>query len=329
MAPNRPLLEVTPHGLHCPSGGFYVDPPRAVAQAVLTHAHSDHARRGHGESIVAAPGAPVFAARIGSTGLRPIPYGETFRLGATTVSLHPAGHVFGAAQVRIERGGEVWAVTGDYKRHADPTAAGFETVRCHTFVTETTFGLPIYRWPDPAEVFAEIAAWWRGNADRGVVSVLLTYSLGKAQRLLASLPEFPGPVVCHPAVAEMNAAYRAAGVALPAELDAAEWARHPEPRRALALAPPSAPGSPWLRPFGAVALGFASGWTIARKGRPRGAEQRGFVLSDHADWDGLNATVRETGAERVLTMHGFAGPFARWLCEQGLAAAPLGGEGRG
>ena len=327
MPANRPLLEPTPGGLWCPAGGFFIDPPRRAARAILTHAHSDHARKGHGEALVAEPGRHVFAARIGAEGLRTVSYGEPFRLGETTVSLHPAGHVLGSAQVRIERRGEVWVVTGDYKRHADPTAASFVPLTCDVLVTETTFGLPIYRWPAPAEVFAEIAAWWAANAGRGVVSVLLGYSLGKAQRLLASLPARHGPIVCHPAIAELNAAYRASGVALPREIDPAAWSSHPERRQGLVMCPPHAAGE-WLAPFFPIATAFASGWAIARKERRRGAAERGFVLSDHADWDGLNATVRDTGARRVLTTPGCAEPFARWLREQGIAAAPLGGTPR-
>jgi putative mRNA 3-end processing factor len=241
------------------------------------------------------------------------------------VSLHPAGHILGSAQVRIEHRGEVWGVSGDYKLHPDPTCAPFEPLRCHTLITECTFGLPVFAWPAPEEVAAEIGAWWRRNREEGRCSVLFAYSLGKAQRL-ASLLEPVGPIFAHGAVEAMTAVYRQAGVSLPATRPAPERLSRDEDCGALVLAPPAAEGSPWMHRFRNSARAFVSGWMRIRGNRRRRALDRGFVLSDHADWGGILAAVRASGAERVWTTHGFAAETARFLAETGLAAEPVGAD---
>ena len=239
------------------------------------------------------------------------------------MSLHPAGHILGSAQVRVEHGGEVWVVTGDYKTEADPTCTGFEPLRCHTLVTECTFGLPVYRWRPQEEIFAEIDAWWRANQEAGRTSVLFAYALGKAQRLMAGVAASIGPILLHGAMWRFTQAYRAAGVTLPP----AQWADNRSIReakgRALVLAPPSAAGSPWMRRFDPSSTAFASGWMQLRGARRRRALDRGFAISDHADWDGLLATVRASGAERVWATHGYTAVLARWLREQGLDAQAI------
>lgn len=320
-----PLLQVTDDGLHCAAGGFWIDPWRPVDRAVLTHAHADHARPGSRAYLVSRAGEGVFRARLGADApLESVDWGEPRTLRGVRVSLHPAGHVLGSAQVRVEYRGEVWVVTGDYKRRSDPTTTPFDLQRCHTLVTESTFGLPVYRWPAPGVEEAAMAGWWAENRRAGRTSVLFGYALGKAQRLLAALPRDVGPILVHGAVARLNEAYRAAGVDLPPTLPADVEHARAHRGTALVVAPPSAGGTTWLRKFGPVSTAFASGWMRIRGTRRRRSGDRGFVVSDHADWDGLLATVRESGAERVGVTHGFRATLVRYLREvEGLDAWSL------
>jgi putative mRNA 3-end processing factor len=252
-----------------------------------------------------------------------VDYGVALDVNGVRVSLHPAGHVLGSSQVRIDHGGEVWVVSGDYKLQRDPTCAPFEPVVCDTFITESTFGLPIYRWREPAELFADVDAWWRSNQAVGRASVVYAYALGKAQRLLASIDASIGPIYTHGAVESLNAAYRASGVELPPTRRVSEMPRGHDYSRALVVAPPSAQGTPWLRRFGDYADAFASGWMQIRGVRRRRAVDRGFALSDHADWPGLLSAIAATGAQRVYVTHGYSEPLVRWLCERGLDAQTL------
>ncbi|MEP6941504.1 MAG: ligase-associated DNA damage response exonuclease [Betaproteobacteria bacterium] len=318
------LVVARPEGLYCPPGDFYIDPWRPVARAVITHAHSDHARAGSGHYVAMRDAEAVLRIRLGNIDLQSMDYGERIVHHGVTLSLHPAGHVLGSAQVRLEHGGVVWVVSGDYKTQPDPTCPPFEAVRCDTFISESTFGLPIYRWQAPEDVFADMAAWWRANAQAGRASVLYCYAFGKAQRVLAGLRDAGatdiGALVCHGAVQVLNDAYRRTGVDLPAthrvsDLDPAAL------RSALILAPPSAAGTPWLRRFGQFSDAFASGWMLLRGARRRRALDRGFVLSDHADWPGLQSAIAATGAQRVIITHGQVAPMVRWLEQQGLQAA--------
>lgn len=324
------LVVQTREGLYCPAGDFHVDPWRPVERALITHAHSDHARTGHAHYLASRDSEQVLRSRLGNISLQPLDYGEAVNINGVRVSLHPAGHVLGSAQVRIEHGGEVWVVSGDYKTQSDPTCAPFEPVRCHTFITESTFGLPVYRWREPASIAAEIDAWWRANADAGRTSVLFAYSFGKAQRILASVDATIGPLVCHGAVEVLNTAYRASGVALPDTLSVADIRDKAQFARALVIAPPSVQGGAWLRRFGEYSDGFASGWMALRGTRRRRAVDRGFALSDHADWPGLMQAIRASGAHRVIVTHGYVPVMVRWLGEQGFDAqafeTEFGGE---
>jgi putative mRNA 3-end processing factor len=333
------LIVLRPEGLFCEAGGFFIDPWRPVDRAIITHAHADHARSGHRHYLASEAGAHVLQSRLGSVSLQTLAWGEQITQGGVTVSLHPAGHILGSAQVRVERAGEVWVVSGDYKLERDRTCAPFEPVRCHTFITESTFGLPVYRWQPDHECVADVVSWWAQNAERGQASVLLCYALGKAQRLLAGLSDaqaFLGPVVCHGAVETINAAYRSSGVELPATADASLWRRGradlalEDERAPLVLAPPSAAGTPWIKRFGEASFAFASGWMRVRGARRRRAVDRGFVLSDHADWPGLLSAIDATGAERIIVTHGFEDAIVRHLRERGLSAQALrtefGGE---
>ena len=321
------LVVLRPQGLYCPPGDFFIDPWRPVDRAVITHAHGDHARMGHDHYLASAPGEAVLRTRLGPIDLQPLAYGETVVHNGVTISLHPAGHVLGSAQVRLEHGGRVWVASGDYKfdraddpHDLDPTCVPFEPVRCDVFITESTFGLPIYRWKPQHELFAGIDAWWRSNADAGRASVLFCYAFGKAQRVLAGVDASIGPIFCHGAVEPLNRAYRASGVALPPTTLVSTVTDKTLFRRGLVLAPPSAAGSTWMRRFGDYSDAFASGWMLLRGARRRRGLDRGFVLSDHADWPGLHAAIAATGAERVIVTHGQVPVMVRWLCENGLDA---------
>ncbi|PTL82031.1 ligase-associated DNA damage response exonuclease [Vitiosangium sp. GDMCC 1.1324] len=321
-----PLVTVTPDGLYCPAGGFHIDPWRPVARALITHAHGDHARWGSERYLGASPSADLLRKRLGpDANISTLGYGERLSLGEVTVSFHPAGHVLGSAQIRIEHHGEVWVVSGDYKRDPDPTCAPFEPVRCDTFITEATFGLPIYRWDDTRLVAAEVLRWWDSNREAGRASVLFCYALGKAQRILAELARLTDRVVLvHGATHALVESYREAGVSMLPTRPVAELEKGTSYAGALVLAPPSAAGSTWMRRFGEYETGFASGWMRVRGNRRRRGHDRGFVLSDHADWPGLLRTAKETGASRILVTHGSSETLARYLREHlGLDAAPL------
>ena len=316
---SQDLVVRRPQGLYCPPGDFYIDPWRAVDRAVITHAHADHARTGHGHYLASDVGQAVLRARLGDIHLQPLAYGQTIDHQGVKISLHPAGHVLGSAQVRLQWRGQVWVVSGDYKLDPDPTCAPFEPVRCDTFITESTFGLPVYRWPDTAMVMQDINAWWAANASQGKASVLYAYSLGKGQRVLAGVDDSIGPIVTHNSLNALNDVYRRAGVALPQTQAATELS--PEDRqRALVLAPPAAAGSTWLKRFGAYADAMASGWMRVRGARRRRGVDRGFVMSDHADWPSLLKAIEATEASRVIVTHGSTAVLIRWLQEQGLQA---------
>ena len=319
------LITASPDGLFCPAGGFHIDPWRPVPHAVITHAHGDHARPGSGAYWGSAVGAALLGARLGArTRITPLAYGEAIDFDAVRVSLHPAGHVLGSAQVRIESAERVWVVSGDFKRDPDPTCAPFEPIACDVFVSEATFALPVYRWPDPVQVAAQMRDWWLENRERGETSVLCCYALGKAQRILAELARFTDETVyVHGALAALTALYRDAGVTmLPTELAIDQPPKH-DFRGALVLAPPSASRSPWMKRFRPAQVAFASGWMRIRGNRRRMGYDRGFVLSDHADWPGLLKAIEQTGAPRVLATHGYTDGLVMHLRERGIDAAAL------
>lgn len=330
------LLTVDDHGLFCPPAGVYLDPwrPRSDVPALITHAHADHARSGAARYHAAAAGAPLLRLRLGSVDLREHAWGRPFVVNPggdepVEVTFFPAGHVLGSAQIRLRASGyPVTVVTGDFKRDPDPSCRPFEPVTCDTLVMEATFALPVYRWEPTGAVIADLVSWWRARTDRACM--VFTYALGKAQRLMMELAvhaaahgDLPGPIFCHGAVAAVNRAYEEAGVGLPV-WDAVGRQRGDELAGALVIAPPSAHRSPWMKRMRHPATAFASGWMSVRGARRRRGYERGFVLSDHADWDGLVRTVRESGARQVYTTHGQNDVLARYLVEQeGVAARPL------
>lgn len=318
------LISETSAGLYCAAGDFYIDPWLPVPRAVITHAHGDHARAGSARYLTATDGESVLRQRVGASAqIDVLDYGHVVSLHGARVSLHPAGHILGSAQVRIEALGEVCVISGDYKLDPDPTCRPFETVSCHTFVTESTFGLPVFRWPSESSVFQEINDWWRTNAAEGRSSVVFAYALGKAQRVLAGLDSSIGPIYCHGAVEALNKGYRVAGIRLPETSYVGNAAHDHAWAGAMIVAPPMAMGSLWMRRFDESSTAFVSGHMLIRGARRRRKIDRGFPLSDHADWPGLQQAVRASGAEEVLVTHGQVGSMVRWLREQGLSAQPL------
>ena len=314
-----PVLTFTDRGIYCPAGDFHIDPWRPVPRALITHGHSDHARWGMGAYLATHQALPVIRKRLGPITAEGIAYGETRQIGSAMVSFHPAGHVPGSAQIKVTVGGETWVVSGDYKTEPDGLAEAFEPVRCHTFITECTFGLPVFRWEPQPQVMDQIAHWWAANAAEGRTSILGAYSFGKAQRLLAGLPQL-GPILTHGAVEEMTETLRAQGYPLPPTIRATAEVTGKTHPGALAIAPPSALGSAWANRLGPTEEAFVSGWMAVRGIRRRRALGTGFVLSDHADWPGLNAAIRATGAQRVFVTHGYTAPFRHWLEAEGYDA---------
>lgn len=313
-------MQFTPKGIYCPEGDFYIDPWWPVDKAIITHAHSDHARRGMTSYISTPITAALMRARISADiNVHPLEYGESILINGLRVSLHPAGHIPGSAQVRIEKNGYVAVASGDYKVQADGISTPLEPIRCHEFVTESTFGLPSFRWAAQDEVLTDIIKWWQANAEVEKNSVLIAYALGKAQRLIKPLSE-NGRIIVHGAVYSMNQALSNAGVQVPLGERISEVTNKKDFKGMLVVAPPSAIGTPWLKRFQPYSLGIASGWMAIRGIRRRRAADVGFVLSDHADWSGLLSTIQETGAHRIYVTHGYSDIFARFLCEQGYDA---------
>jgi putative mRNA 3-end processing factor len=319
------LLTNTDRGIYCLPGDFHIDPWLSVPRAVVTHAHSDHAHAGCDSYLTAEPGRHVLRLRLGDEApIETLAYGQTKIINGVTLSLHPAGHILGSAQVQIEHRGRVAVVTGDYKTDgADTTCQPLEPLRCDLLVSECTFGLPIYRWQPQAAVIEQIHAWWRTSQAQRRTAVLFAYSLGKAQRILAAIDESIGPLLVHGAVLAYLPAYAAAGVRLPSVQHADQASARATRGKALVLAPPSAAGSPWIRKFGPISTAFASGWMQIRGTRRRKAVDRGFALSDHADWAGLNSVIHQSGAEEIWLTHGATGPMMRWLSERGVNAKSL------
>jgi len=326
------LIELTERGLYCAAGDFHIDPWRAVPRALITHGHADHARAGHDHYWAERSGLPILYKRLGPRiEITAVEYGESLRFGPVRVSFHPAGHVLGSAQIRVEHDGEVWVASGDYKRDPDPTCAPFEVVPCDTFITEATFALPVYRWSDTREVAADIRAWWQSNAAAGRASVLFCYSLGKAQRLLGELARLPDMAAdttayLHGALVPLTQLYRDAGVHMLATEPVSTCDKQHDFAGDLIMAPPAAAGSRWMRRFPRHETGFASGWMRIRGNRRRRGYDRGFVLSDHVDWPGLIRTIEETGARRILATHGRTDVLVAYLRQRGLYAAPLATE---
>jgi putative mRNA 3-end processing factor len=318
------LVTLTPRGFFCERGGFYIDPWLPVDKAVITHAHSDHAYRGNRSYLVAAEGEHLARLRLDpDANISREPYGKSILINGVKLSFHPAGHVLGSSQVRLEYKSEVWVISGDYKLAPDPTCQPFEPLKCNVFITEATFGLPIYRWPPATQVLGEINTWWRRNRERDKASVIFAYPLGKAQRILSGIDSSIGPIFAHGSVERITGAYRHAGVKLPPTTYVGDVSNKKEFQGGLIIGTPSSQGSTWLRRFPSPSTAFASGWMMVRGARRQRAVDRGFVLSDHADWPELEKAIRATGAETVYVTHSFAPELSRWLNENGVNAKAL------
>ncbi|SFF37602.1 ligase-associated DNA damage response exonuclease [Thermoflexibacter ruber] len=318
------MLTFTDKGIYCLQGDFYIDPWKPVKRAVITHAHSDHARWGSQFYLAHEYSAPILRLRLGQDiQLQTIPYNKPLYSNGVKVSFHPAGHIIGSSQIRVEYQGEVWVVSGDYKLEDDGISNAFEPVRCHTFITESTFGLPIYHWDKQEIVFDQMNRWWQKNKENGKQSVLIAYSLGKAQRLIQHLDTSIGKVFGHGAVYQIQQTFVEAGFPIKSIEKWGENFTKPEAKGALIIAPQSAINTPWLRRFEPYSLGMCSGWVAIRGTIRRRNADVGFVLSDHADWKGLLSAIQATEASKVFVTHGFTATFARYLNEIGVQAAEV------
>lgn len=323
--PSQPLLQFTGKSIYCAQADTHIDPWIPVDRAIVTHAHSDHARWGSRHYLSHKDSEAVLRLRLGADiSLQTVDYGDVFVINGVKFSLHPAGHILGSAQVRVEYKGEVWVVSGDYKLENDHFSAPFEPVKCHVFITESTFGLPIYKWQPQQEIFSEIDVWRTRNRDEDKASILMGYSLGKMQRILKGIQLGENETIyAHGAIYALNERLREAGYDLPALTLVTKETDRKLFKGALVLAPPSVDSSTWIRKFNPYSLGYCSGWMALRGAKNRRAVDQGFVLSDHVDWPDLNQAVRETEAEKVYVTHGYTSIFSRWLNENGIEAGEV------
>ena len=316
---NTPLLAFNDKGIYCAQADVYLDPWRPVDKAIISHGHADHSRWGHKKYITHHSNIPIIKHRLGEINVSGKDWNETFSINNVKFSFHPAGHIIGSAQIRVEYKGEVWVFTGDYKTEDDGVAKPYEPVKCHTFITECTFGLPAFKWQPQEEVFAEINNWWQQNQSEGRTSVIFGYSLGKAQRLLKYLDTSIGKIYTHGAIENMTEVLRPQ-LEMPETIRITRDVKKEEIKGNIVVAPPSAHGTPWIKKMVPFVTASASGWMTFRGARRRRAIDRGFVLSDHCDWQGLLSSIKETGAEKVICTHGYTDIFSKYLREIGYDA---------
>lgn len=314
------LLEFTENGIYCAKADIYIDPWKPVKYAIITHGHADHSRFGNTNYLCHTLSKPIIEHRLGDISIEAIDYGEKRVINGVEFSLHPAGHIIGSAQVRVAYKGEVWVASGDYKLENDGISTPFESVKCDVFITECTFGLPVFNWRPQQEVFSDINAWWKKNQDEGKVSLLSGYSLGKAQRIIANVEESLGKIYTHGAIENMNEVIRTMGVNLPETHRITPETTTEELKNSLVIAAPGAIGSNWTKRLQPFEVGICSGWMGIRGARKRQTVDRGFILSDHADWNGLNDAIASSGAEKVICTHGYTTIFSNWLNEKGIDA---------
>lgn len=321
---NKPLLRLTDKGLYCEQGDFYIDPWRPVEKAIITHAHSDHARSGHSWYLTHRLSEPIIRVRLGfSLQIETVDYYEKKTINGVSVSFHPAGHVLGSAQIRLEYKGEIWVASGDYKIEYDGLSHEFEPVKCHHFITEATFGMPVYQWRPQREIFTDINSWWNENKRNGKTSILLGYSLGKAQRLLWNIDHSTGPIFVHSSIENINEAFRSGGITLPETLDLKKYKLSNKHDGSLIIIPPGADDSSLFKHKHDYSIGFVSGWMVFKKSRKQMKMDRNFTLSDHADWNGLLHAIKQTEAEHIYVTHGVNTFFSRYLSELGYHATEL------
>jgi len=314
-----PLLVFNQKGIYCEAADVYLDPWKPVKKAIISHGHADHSRWGHQQYITHHTNVPIIKHRLGDISVTGKAWNETFTINGVKFSLHPAGHIVGSSQIRVEHKGEVWVFTGDYKTEDDGLAVPYEVVKCHTFITECTFGLPAFKWLPQQQVFNDINNWWQQNQDDGRTSILFGYSLGKAQRLLKHLDTSIGKIYTHGAVKNMTEVVREIADLPPTEKITRDTKKE-DIKGNIVIAPPSTHGSPWIKKMVPYVTASASGWMTFRGARRRRAIDKGFVLSDHCDWQGLLTSIKATGAEKVICTHGYTDIFSRFLAEQGYDA---------
>jgi putative mRNA 3-end processing factor len=317
------LLVHTGLGLYCPKADVYLDPWKPVKKAILSHGHADHARWGSSSYLCTPTAAPVIKYRLGDINLETLPFGEEKLINGVSFSFHPAGHILGSAQIKVSYKGEIVVFSGDYKTANDGFSEAFEPVKCHTFITESTFGLPVYHWQDQKWVFNEMEEWCKNNRNNHHLSILYGYSLGKAQRILQGLPESVGPIFTHSTIEAVLNVMRNQGVSLKNTIPVNEHITRADLLSGVIIAPPAVQNSNWLKKFEPIRNGVVSGWMALRGARRRRNADKGFVLSDHADWEGLNEAISLTGAENVFVTHGYTDILSKWLIDKGLNAHPL------
>jgi putative mRNA 3-end processing factor len=317
----KDLLTFTDQGIYCETGDFFIDPWKPVDKAIITHAHSDHAKWGHKKYLSHHLNRNILKLRLGADiNLQTVDYTETITLNGVKVSFHPAGHIWGSCQIRVTYKGEVWVVSGDYKIENDGFSHSFEPVKCHTFITESTFGLPVFNWRPQDKVIDDIKAWWRANAEEGKASILTAYALGKAQRLIHNLGNDLGPIYVHGSIENVNTALQKDGARLPKTTYVSDKISKSSFPGSLIITPGSSLGTSWVNRFYPYEIATVSGWMQIRGIKRRRNAGHGFVMSDHADWDGLNQAISQTGAERIFVTHGYTDVFSRWLSDQGYDA---------
>ncbi len=314
------LLKISDRGIYCEQADVYIDPWKPVERALITHAHADHSRKGHQKYMSHHDSVPIIKHRLGGVEIQGVEYGEQTKINGVTFSFHPAGHIIGSAQIRAEYKGEIAVASGDYKTENDGISGEIEAVKCHTFITESTFGLPVFRWQNQNLVYEEINQWWRKNKSEGKLSVISAYSLGKAQRLIQNLDHNIATIYTHGAIEAINKLFRKHGYNLPDTVHLGGNGKLKEEEGGLVIAPPASIGTMWMKKYKTAQIASASGWMAMRGTRRRRGVDKGFVLSDHADWDGLNTIIKETEAENVVVTHGYTDIFARHLHEMGLNA---------
>ncbi len=317
------LLTFTEKGIYCPQGDFYIDPWKPVSRAVITHAHSDHARAGNASYLCHRDTKPLLILRLGDISVQSVEWAEPVYMNGVKLSFHPAGHIIGSSQIRIEYQGTTWVVSGDYKTENDGISGEMEIVPCDVFITESTFGLPIYKWKPQQELFYEIQNWILANRENGINSVLIAYSLGKSQRILKAIEEIAPQIYVHGAIWNVHQALLKAGWQLPEVKRITPEMNRSTFKTDVILAPPSAEQSPWMNRFSPYSVGVCSGWMQVRGHARRRNVDAGFAMSDHADWRGLILVVHACGAKKVFVTHGFQSAFSRYLNETGIEAAEV------
>jgi putative mRNA 3-end processing factor len=317
------LIEFSDKGLYCRQGGFYLDPWTPVDKAIITHGHSDHARAGSKHYLCHTHSLPILKLRLGHHSYETLDWNAPIEINGVKVSLHPAAHVIGSSQIRLEYKGDTWVFSGDYKTEDDGLSGAFEPVKCNTFITESTFGLPIYKWKPQQEIYSDIQQWIVKNSDAGLTSILIAYSLGKAQRVLQAAAPVAKKIFVHGAIWNVHETLVNAGWNLPAVTRITPATSKEEMKGSVVIAPPSADGTPWIKRFSPYSVGNCSGWMQVRGNARRRNVDGGFVMSDHADWNGLVDTVKATGAEKVFVTHGYQAAFSRFLNENGIEAAEV------